>query len=99
MITIVLPYLHLKTSEQLLLKPAEYGIFIFLKILFILDRGEGREKEGEKPMCGWLLCAPYWGLVLARYWGMCPNWESNQPPFSSQASTQSAEPHQSEWDI
>ena len=26
--------------------------------------------------------------------GMCPDWESNQRPFSSQASAQSTEPHQ-----
>ena len=26
--------------------------------------------------------------------GMCPDWESNQGPFVSQASTQSTEPHQ-----
>ena len=26
--------------------------------------------------------------------GMCPDWESNQRPFGSQASTQSTEPHQ-----
>ena len=26
--------------------------------------------------------------------GMCPDWESNQRPFGSQARTQSTEPHQ-----
>ena len=26
--------------------------------------------------------------------GMCPDWESNQRPFGSQASAQSTEPHQ-----
>ena len=26
--------------------------------------------------------------------GMCPDWESNQRPFGSQAGTQSTEPHQ-----
>ena len=26
--------------------------------------------------------------------GMCPDWESNQQPFGSQAGTQSTEPHQ-----
>ena len=26
--------------------------------------------------------------------GMCPDWESNQQPFGSQASAQSTEPHQ-----
>ena len=31
---------------------------------------------------------------LACNLGMCPDWESNQWPFGSQASTQSTEPHQ-----
>ena len=38
--------------------------FCFLKILFIVDRGEGREKKRETSMCGCLLCAPYWGPGL-----------------------------------
>ena len=32
--------------------------------------------------------------VLACNPGMCPDWESNQQPFGSQARTQSTEPHQ-----
>ena len=31
---------------------------------------------------------------LAHNPGMCPDWESNQRPFGSQAGTQSTEPHQ-----
>ena len=31
---------------------------------------------------------------LAHNPGMCPDWESNQQPFGSQAGTQSTEPHQ-----
>ena len=31
---------------------------------------------------------------LAHDPGMCPDWEANQRPFSLQAGTQSAEPHQ-----
>ena len=31
---------------------------------------------------------------LAHNPGMCPDWESNQGPFASQASAQSTEPHQ-----
>ena len=31
---------------------------------------------------------------LAHNPGMCPDWESNQQPFSSQAGTQSIKPHQ-----
>ena len=30
---------------------------------------------------------------LAHNPGMCPNWESNQQPFGSQAGAQSPEPH------
>ena len=74
--------------------------FLFLKkrfYLFILERGGRKEKERERNMCernrdqlplsppnGDLVCNP----------GMCPNWESNQRPFSLQAGTQSTEPHQ-----
>ena len=43
-------------------------------------------------MCG-VSHAPPTGH-LARNPGMCPDWESNQQPFGSQASTQSTEPHQ-----
>ena len=32
--------------------------------------------------------------VLTHNPGLCPDWESNRPPFSWQASTQPAEPHQ-----
>ena len=32
-----------------------FVFFIFLKILFILDRGEGREKERERNINVWLL--------------------------------------------
>ena len=68
--------------------------FLFFKILFIF-RGKGREggREGEKHQCmvashvsptGDLACNP----------GMCPDWESNQPPFALQAHAQSTELHQ-----
>ena len=58
-----------------------------------LEREEGREREGKKHHCavashtnptGNLACNP----------GMCPDWETSQGPFGSQASTQSTEPHQ-----
>ena len=38
-------------------------------------------------------CVPSTG-DLALNPGMCPDWESNQQPFGSQASAQSTEPHQ-----
>ena len=43
-------------------------------------------------MCGCLLCAPTGDLACNP--GTCPDWESNQWPFGSQAGTQSTEPHQ-----
>ena len=61
-------------------------------------RGKGREKERERNINVWekhrsvascmllpgdLACNP----------GMCPNWDSNQRPFTSQAGTQPTEPH------
>ena len=45
-------------------------------------------------MCGCLSCAPYLGPNLACNPGMCPDWESNQLSFGSQAGAQSTEPHQ-----
>ena len=42
-------------------------------------------------MCGCLSHAPHWEPGNP---GMCPDWESNQQPFGSQARTQSTEPHQ-----
>ena len=64
--------------------------FLFLKILFIYFQAEGkvgRKRGRERSMCGCF-------LLLACNPGMCPDWESNQQPFASQASTQSTEPHQ-----
>ena len=76
-------------------------MFLFFKILLITfiylfiyrQRGREGEREGEKhqyvvasqaPPTGDLACNP----------GMCPDWESNQQPFGSQASAQSTQPHQ-----
>ena len=55
--------------------------------------GREGEREGGKHQCvaashalltGDLACNP----------GMCSDWESNWPPFGSQAGTQSTQPHQ-----
>ena len=68
--------------------------FIFKDFIYLfLDRGEGREKEGEKHPCVVASRAPPTGH-LARNPDTCPDWESNQRPFGSQASAQSTEPHQ-----
>ena len=64
-----------------------------LFILFILERWEGREK-GKERYINWLpLTHPLSG-DLAHNLGMCPDWESKQQPFGSQAGAQSTEPHQ-----
>ena len=43
-------------------------------------------------MCGCLSVPPTGDLACTP--GMCPDWESNQQPFGSQASAHSTEPHQ-----
>ena len=62
-------------------------------IYFFRERGWKRE-EREGNINVWLPCtsAPTGDLALNP--GMCPDWELNQRPFGSQASTQSTEPHQ-----
>ena len=60
--------------------------------LFIFREGKG-EKEGEKHQCVVASHEPPTG-DLAHNPGMCPDWESNQQPFGSQAGTQSTERHQ-----
>ena len=48
---------------------------------------------GEEHQCVLASHTPPNG-VLARNPGMCPDWESDQQPFGSQAGSQSTEPHQ-----
>ena len=70
--------------------------FIIFKdfIYFFLERSKGREKERERNINMWLpLTCPPTG-DLAHNPGMCPDWESNLRPSSSQAGAQSTEPHQ-----
>ena len=72
-------------------------IFVcFLKKRFYLfifrERGKEGEK-GEKHHSVFASCTPPTG-ALACNPGMCPDWELNQRPFGSQASTQSTKPHQ-----
>ena len=70
----------------MLLFTNESGHFSFFKILFILflDRGEGKEKEGEKHQCVVVFHVPPTG-DLACDTGMCPDWESNRQPCGLQA--------------
>ena len=69
--------------------------FLIFFRFYLLERGEGREKEREeKHQCVVASSTPPTG-DLAHNPGMGPDWESNQWPFGSQAGTQSTEPHQS----
>ena len=65
----------------------------FTYLFIFRERGREGEREGEEhqsvvyshaPPTGDLACNP----------GMCPDWESSQQPFGSQAGTQSTDPHQ-----
>ena len=81
--------------------------FLYFKVFFIfkdfiylfLERGKGREKERERNINAWIIhqsgasCTSPPG-DLAHNPGMCPNWDLNLRPFSSQASTQCTEAHQ-----
>ena len=58
---------------------------------------EGKEKEGEKQICGCLLCAPYWGSGLQPRHVPDPQWNWWPFGFGSQASAQSTKPHQTGW--
>ena len=63
----------------------------FFKIYLFLGRGERREKERERNINVWLpFTHPYWRPSPQP--STCPDWESNQRPFGSQAGSQSAEP-------
>ena len=69
---------------------------IFFKILFIyfLRKGKGGRKRGIHALvASWLsLTRPLLEIWPATQ--MCPDWELNQQPFSSQAYTHSTEPNQ-----
>ena len=71
-----------------------YKDFIYL----LLERGDEREREGKKHQCVVASHTSPAG-ILAHNPGMCPNRESNQRPFGSQAHTQSTELHQLGLDI
>ena len=76
-------------------KKRKHFVFFSLKdfIYLCLERGREGEREGEKHQCVVASHTPPTG-DLACNPGMCPDWESNQRPFGSQAGTQSTEPHQ-----
>ena len=62
--------------------------------LFIFrQRGRGGERVGEIHQCVFASHTPPTG-DLAHNPGMCPDWESNQRYFGSQAGAQATAPHQ-----
>ena len=69
------------------------SFFMYVCIYLFLDRGEGREKEGEKHQC---VVASRVSPTedLARNPGTYPGWELNWRPFGLQAGTQFTELHQ-----
>ena len=64
----------------------------FIHLFIFREKGREREREGEKHQCVVAFHAPATGDQALQP-GMCPDWESNQQPFGSQASAQSTKPH------
>ena len=71
-----------------------YFIYLFIRFYLYIFRERGREgkREGEKYQCVAASYTPPTGDPAPNP-SMCPDWESNQQPFGTQASTQSTEPH------
>ena len=67
--------------------------FKFFYLLIFRERGKEGEREGEKHQ---RVVASHTLPTgdLTHNPGMCPDWELNQQPFSSQSSIQSTELHQ-----
>ena len=86
----------LKKNEKYNYHMTQQLHFCFFKgliYLFFRQRGREGERGGEKHQCVIASCTPPTG-DLAQNPSMCPDWESNQRPFGSQAGTQPTEPHQ-----
>ena len=73
--------------------PPELSSGFALKNNYVFIFREGKGGRGEKHQCVVASHVPPPG-DLGHNPGMCPDWESNQRPFGSQASAQSTEPHQ-----
>ena len=69
------------------------NIFFVDFIYLFLDRGVGGERERERNINVWVPLARPLTADLACNPGLCPDQESNQRPFGSQARAQSTEPH------
>ena len=91
----LLPRYSLYTLNQ---RPQLPHHFLF-RFYLLSEREEEREKERERNSNGREIHESVASCMLptgdlACNPGMCPNWELNQQPLGSQASTQSTEPHQ-----
>ena len=62
--------------------------------MLFLERGEGKEKEGEKHQCVVASHAPPNGNLARAIQACALTWNQTNRPFGSQAGTQFAEPHQ-----
>ena len=71
------------------LPPPGLTLLLFFKDFILFLEEKGRERKGDKHQC-----------VVTSHTSptgdpsICPDWESNQRPFGSQAGIQSTEPHQ-----
>ena len=74
-------------------KQVQNCIFKRFYLFIFREKGGEGEREGEKHRCVVASCVLP-AADLAHNPGMCPDWESNQQPFSLQAVIQSTEPHQ-----
>ena len=68
--------------------------FSFLRFYSLIFRERGREGEREDRNINVRENVIPPARDLAQNPGKCPDWEANQQPFSSQASTRSTEPQQ-----
>ena len=83
------------TETLRILLKSQVNFYSFKKdfIYLFLERGEEREREGEKHQCVVASHTPPTGDQTYNP-GTCPDWELNQQLFGSHTSTRSTEPHQ-----
>ena len=88
------PYTH---KCLILNEIVQKGLFFKILFLYFQKEGEGGRK-GRSMDAGEIQqsVSPHTSPSedLARNPGTCPDWDSNQRPFASQASAQPTEPHQ-----
>ena len=88
-----LPKLNQEESENLNRQVTTNEItFLDIYLFIFRERRQDGEREGEKQCVIASHVSP--PEDLAHSLGMCPDWDSNQQPFVSQACIQSTEPHQ-----